>query len=220
VHTIADVVVKAKQFVDVCIVADDNSTDETVREAQLAGAYVARHDGLRGAGRTTKVGIDAALAFGADIVVTLDGDGQHDPLEIPSLLEAIKNGEADIIIGSRFLEENHTIPLYRKFGIKVITWIYNIGCKQKLSDAQCCFRAWNRRALAQVSIPERSFSFSTSMLIRARALGFRIKEVPVKVLYHRNYSQNSTINPVIHGLSVALATLRLRWRIELRKRVG
>ena len=155
---IGDIVTRAKKYVDRVIVIDDASTDDTGKVAQVAGAEVIRHETRRGAGAATKSGFQAAKKGDVDILLTLDGDGQHNPDEIPKLLAPILNGEADLVIGSRFLESTQltrlpqrtqptkltNIPRYRKFGIDVITWLYNFGSKMKVSDSQSCFRAHGR----------------------------------------------------------------------------
>lgn len=218
-ESIAELVLKTNSLVGASIVADDNSDDETVSRAKQAGAYVVKNFGKRGFGSNSKTGIDHALAMGCDIIVTLDGDGQHDPKEVYRLLEPIENGEADVVIGSRFLEVNGMIPKYREFGIKVITWLCNVGHKTKFSDAQCCFRAYKREVLEDVKITEGGFTFSIETLVKARAMGFHIKEVPITVLYHRQFSRNSTRNPIIHGVSVALGTVKVRLKVELLGRL-
>lgn len=219
-QAISRLVFQTNSLVGMSIVADDKSEDDTVREAEKSGAYVARNFGKRGAGANTRAGINEALLLGCDVVVTLDGDGQHNPSDIPKLLKPIADGDADVVVGTRFATESgNTIPRYRRFGIKVITWLYNLGRKDKLSDVQCCFRAFSRKVLEAVSITESGFSFSVETVIKARGLGFRITEVPVGVLYHRQFSQNSSLNPVIHGLSVALGTVKWRLKIELRGKI-
>jgi len=212
---IADVVLVLNFVVGMSIVADDHSTDNTAELAEKAGAYVVRRFGKRGFGANTKAGIDEALVRECDIVMTLDGDGQHDPQEMRKVLEPIENGEADVVVGSRFLVSNGRIPQYRKFGIKVITWLYNVGSRQKLTDAQCCFRAYRQEVLKAMSVEEEGFTFSVETLIKARHLGFRIKEVPITVLYHKQFSQNSTMNPIKQGLEVAWGTVRVRLKVEL-----
>lgn len=212
-QSIGDVVFKSNQFVNMTIVADDNSIDKTVDVASLAGAIIVR-DFTKGYGSKLSNGIDKAMIMEADIVVTLDGDGQHDPQEIPLLLEPILKGEADCVIGSRFLKPVK-IARYREFGIGVITWLYNIGRKEKITDAQCGFRAYTKEVLDAVKITEDGFAFSVETLIKARHRGFRITEVPVSCIYHSQYHLNSEINPVSQGLSVAWAVIKWRVRLEL-----
>jgi glycosyltransferase involved in cell wall biosynthesis len=213
-QTIADLVFKMYEFVGQTIVVDDNSSDNTGKIAQQAGAKVLKKFGKRGFGSAMRAGIDDALSGDCEIIVTLDGDGQHNPSEAFKVIKPIEEGIADVVIGSRFLENNTNIPKYRKFGIKVITAIYNIGSKQKLTDSQCCFRAYRRDVLSKMPMKENGFTFSTETLIRARAMGYKIMEVPISVLYHKQFSKNSTLNPIIHGISVAIRTLLLRFKIE------
>jgi glycosyltransferase involved in cell wall biosynthesis len=206
--SIGDVVSKTKKYVDDVIVVDDGSTDSTSETAQAAGAKVIKHKTNQGAGAATKTAFEAAKRSHADILVTLDGDGQHNPDEIPQLLAPILNEEADLVIGSRFLHPNlHQIPKYRKFGISVITFLYNLGSKVRVSDSQCCFRAQNRKLIEAVKITEAGFGFSVQVLIQARKKGFTIKEVPVSCVYH---SQSSTLNPITHGLGVAFDVIKHR----------
>ncbi len=220
---IGDIVTRARIYADKVIVIDDGSTDNTSEVAKAAGAEVIRHERRRGAGAATKSGFEAAKTNNADILVTLDGDGQHDPDEIPQVLAPILRGGADLVIGSRFLQPNLNqsqsvsislkhVPKYRKFGIDVITWLYNFGSKVKVSDSQSCFRAHSRRLIEAVNITENGFGFSVQVLIQAREKGFLIKEVPVSCIYH---SESSSLNPVAHGLGVACSVIRLRFKNEL-----
>jgi cellulose synthase/poly-beta-1,6-N-acetylglucosamine synthase-like glycosyltransferase len=205
---IGEIVFKARRHVDEVIVIDDGSTDATSEVAKAAGAEVIKHKTNQGAGAATKTAFEAAKRRHADILVTLDGDGQHNPDEIPQLLAPILKEEADLVIGSRFLQPNlQQIPKYRKFGIDVITFLYNLGSKVRVSDSQCCFRAQSRRLIEAINITEAGFSFSVQVLIQARRMGFTIKEVPISCIYH---SQGSTINPVTHGLGVAFDVIKHR----------
>jgi glycosyltransferase involved in cell wall biosynthesis len=206
---ISDVVTRARRYVGKVIVVDDGSTDNTSEAAETAGAHVIRHKKRQGAGAATKSAFEAAKTYNADVLVTLDGDGQHNPDEIPQVLAPIINGEADLVIGSRFLQptQGTNIRRYRKFGIDVITWLYNLGSKAKVFDSQSCFRAHSRRLLEAINITEDGFSFSVEVLIKARRKGFVITEVPISCVYH---SQGSSLNPVTHGLSVAFAVIKLR----------
>ena len=218
--SISDLVFKMYEYVSQTIVVDDNSTDGTGKVAKEAGAKVLKRFGKRGFGSAMRTGIDDALSGDCEIIVTLDGDGQHNPKESLKVIKPIEDGIADIVIGSRFIENNTNIPKYRKFGIKVITWIYNLGVKHKITDSQCCFRAYRREVLDSLRVKEKGFSFSTEILIKARKMGYRITEVPISVLYHKQFSKNSTLNPIVHGLSVACGTAWLRFKIEFLTKFG
>jgi glycosyltransferase involved in cell wall biosynthesis len=143
--------------------------------------------------------------------VTLDGDGQHNPDEVPSLIEPILNGAADLVIGSRFMCKAD-VPRYRKIGIDVITWLYNAGHGAKIADAQSGFRAYSRKALEIINITYPGFGFSMQSLVQARKRHLNIVEVPVSCIYH---DAGSTLDPVTHGLSVAWATVKIRISEEL-----
>jgi glycosyltransferase involved in cell wall biosynthesis len=205
-HFISDVVFETIKHVDKVIVIDDGSKDATARLARDAGAEVISHPSSQGAGAATRTGFEAALKYGADIVVTLDGDGQHDPTEIPLLIKPMVDGKADLVIGSRFLVEAKVF-LYRKFGIDVITWLYNTGHRDKISDAQSGFRAYSRKAIEYIDITYPGFGFSIETLVQARKYGLTICEVPVACIYH---DSGSTEHPVTHGLGVAWAVLKIR----------
>lgn len=206
---IGDIVTRTMKYVDKVIVIDDGSTDDTAKVARAAGAEVISHQVRKGAGAATKSGFQAAKRGNADILVTLDGDAQHNPDEIPQVLAPILNSKADLVIGSRFLQPSQptNIRKYRKFGIDVITWLCNFGSKAKVSDSQSCFRAHSCRLIDALNITEEGFGFSVQVLIQARKKGFLITEVPISCLYH---SQGSSLNPVIHGLGVALCVVKLR----------
>jgi glycosyltransferase involved in cell wall biosynthesis len=198
----------SRKYVSQVIVVNNNSKDNTRKEAQRSGVTVLNQN-IQGQGAATRKGFEAA--HNNDIIVTLDGDGQHDVTEMLEVMKPVMNGEADISIGSRFLL-SYDAPKYRKFGIDVITWIYNFGHKDKLNDTQSCFRAYNRKALDLIKIEENGFGFSTEILVKARKYGLRMKEVPIKCIYTA-LNENSTMNPIKHGLGVAWKTLI--WRIKL-----
>jgi glycosyltransferase involved in cell wall biosynthesis len=211
---IGGVVSKAIKHVDEVIVIDDGSSDNTGAAATAAGAIVVRHDRSQGAGAGTRTGFEAALGHGADIVVTLDGDGQHDADEIPLLLQPISEGKADIVIGSRFLKEAK-VARYRKFGIDAITFAYNFGHREKIIDAQSGFRSHSRKAIEAMHITYPGFGFSIQTLVQARKKGLKIIERPITCIYHE---AGSTLNPFVHGLNVMWSVLKIRFKEELLNR--
>ena len=129
--TIGSVVLKAKRHVDEVLVIDDGSTDTTIKIAEYAGAKVLKHSKNKGYGSAIQSGFKYARENNFDILTTLDGDGQHDADSIPTVMTAILEEGADISIGSRFINGNgNNIPLYRRFGIGILTRITNTGSKK------------------------------------------------------------------------------------------
>jgi len=206
---IAHVVSKARNHVDQVIVVDDGSHDGTAEAARAAGALVRSHGANRGYGEAIKSCFEAARSSAADVLVILDGDGQHNPDEIPQLLAPILQGEADLIIGSRFLTMENTMPRYRRFGIGVITFLWNFGSKIRVSDAQSGFRVYRREVFQSLSLAERGMSISMEILEKARRKRAIIKEVPVSCKY---IVLTINLRAIRQGLGIALSTVKLRLR--------
>ena len=213
---IANVVSNTKKYVDQVIVIDDGSCDGTTERAKAAGALVINHGTNRGYGEVIKSCFKAAKANAAEVVVILDGDGQHKPDEIPSLLAPILKREADLIIGSRFLTNEHNMPRYRKFGISVITLLFNLGSKTKVSDAQSGFRAYSKKVFETFPLSEKGMSISIETLEKARRKRAIIKEVPISCFYAPS---TLNLNAIKHGLSVALSVIRIRLKNSLQSLV-
>ena len=205
-HTIASVIVKAQKHVDKIIVCDDGSKDMTAEIAEKLGAVVVKHDRNRGYGAALATLFEKAREADADIMVTLDGDGQHNPDDMPKLIAPLISGDADIAIGSRFLDAGgEETPRYRKIGVKAITNISNSVSYPKLTDAQSGFRAYNKKAFNSIIPSETQMGVSTEILMKASQLGLRVKEVPIKISYAGN---TSTHNPIYQGLDVILSTIK------------
>ncbi|GAG68104.1 unnamed protein product, partial [marine sediment metagenome] len=202
---IGDVVSKAMKFVDRVLVCDDGSGDDTGSIAKDLGAHVILHDQNLGYGAALQSLFEEARNLKANFIITLDGDGQHDPEEIPLLLDRLMMGDVDIVIGSRFVDcGSSEAPKWRERGIKVITGLVkNNGLH--LTDAQSGFRAYNRNAIESLIITEDGMGASTEILLKAEDNGLRVAEVPVNISYHEN---SSTENPVLHGFDVLLTTVK------------
>jgi len=194
-----------KDLSDNIIVCNDGSTDSTGSIARKMGTIVINHEKNLGYGAAIKSIFSKAREIEADILVTFDADGQHRSSDIQSVIQPILDGEADIVIGSRFLGNDVEMPKYRKLGVKTITSLANISSEIKLSDSQSGFRAYNKKTLSEIFPIEKGMGISTEILIKANKKKLRIKEVPIKILYQ---GKTSTHNPISHGISVILSTTK------------
>jgi glycosyltransferase involved in cell wall biosynthesis len=201
---LAAVIRGARPYVDLVIVCDDGSRDKTSEVARALGAKVVRHERNLGYGSALSTLFDSAREENAEIVVTIDADGQHNPRDIPRLASPIMEGGADIVIGSRFLESSRAIPGYRKLGIRVITGATNLLSNQEITDGQSGFRCYNAHALNLISSAEMGMGASIEILMSAREKGLSIAEVPVKILYEEKAARN----PVYHGIDVTLSLVK------------
>ncbi len=206
---IGDLVLQTRRLVDQVVVVNDGSQDGTSSAARAAGALVVEHGSNKGYGEAITSCFQAARKTDTDILVTLDGDNQHTPDDITALVSPIVRGEADIVIGSRLLKQSPQTNMrrYRELGIRMITWLCNVGSPVKVTDSQSGFRAYRRSVIESVTLTDRRMGVSVEMLIKARKKGFIICEVPITCRYH---SESSEQNPVSHGLGVVLAVIMFR----------
>jgi len=159
------------------IVVSDGSTDTTERVAEEFGALVVRRDLRRGQGAAVRLGYRMALLRGADVVATVDADGQYDPLELPQLIRPLLDGEADVSHGSRSLGA-YERPLFgRSQGIKVFAWLTSRMARSTITDPASGFRAFTADALRVLEFRENQFHASEVTMAAAKA-GLRVKEVP------------------------------------------
>lgn len=209
--SIAKVVIQAKKYADKVVVCDDGSSDFTGAIAEALGADVIRHEVNCGYGAALQSLFSRAKELEADVLVTLDADGQHMPEEIPSLMKPILQGEADIAIGSRFVRgekkgKEGVRSRYRRLGIRLITKMSNTASKFSLEDAQSGFRAYNRQALKILSTLEEGMGVSVEILLHASRHHLRVKEVSATCNYDNVESSKNTIR---HGTSVLMTLLKL-----------
>jgi len=204
---IGSVVLRTRKYVDKVIVVDDGSKDNTAEIAEMAGAEVIRLGKNHGKAYALKKGIERAKDLGYQVVVTLDGDGQHNPDEIPAVIEPVLKGEADLVIGSRFLNNsNRRIPKYRVLGQKVLNLATNLGSEVKVTDSQSGFRAFNGKILEILTNEFESEGYNIeSDMIMYLSGKCRIKEVPISVKYEVPNKHKK--NPFAHGVEVLMNIL-------------
>ena len=181
-QTIGRVVARTLPHVEKVLVIDDGSSDDTGLIAKAMGATVITHHRNLGKGAALRKGFEWAKNSGADVLVTLDADGQHDPSFIPSLVAAIVEGNADIAIGSRPMRPNG-MPHSRWMGARVLDNLSGIKVGDRAVDSQSGFRAYSMRALQQVSASEDGMGVDAGIIIQAANRGLKIVEVPVTMNY-------------------------------------
>jgi len=208
--TIACVILQAQKYAGRVVVCDDGSEDLTGAIAERLGADVVKHDRNLGYGAAIQTLFKRALELGADVLVTLDADGQHSPIEIPQIAEPVLDGKADIVIGSRFVDErlSRAMPWYRRAGIKFITRLTNGDSESNsVKDAQSGFRAYGRRALEKLVLLERGMGVSSEILINSKKQGLKIREVAASCAYGKEVKNSR--NPVRHGASVVGSIVKI-----------
>jgi len=212
VDAIGEVVNGVKYYSDVLVV-DDGSTDETSSLAIKSGARVIKHDKNMGKGAAIKTGLNTAVDEDYDLMILLDGDGQHDPRCIPRLLEGIDG--VDVLIGSRFLDiPPQNMPLHRRLSNGITTRLIRFVTGYNITDSQCGFRVISKKAAPLfLDISYNDYVYESEVLCKASENNLVVDEVPIECIYgnEKSYVQ---FRHVIHYL---MFTLRLLMRKLLRR---
>lgn len=205
---IGSTIIAAQEYADEVVVVDDGSADDTASIARGTDATVLEHDENRGKGSALYTFFEYARASDADSVIVLDGDGQHVPNDIPKVTEPIEDGEADLVVGSRYLEgSGGETPFYRRFGQQVLDILTFGSSGTRLSDTQSGFRAFSPEAVDTLSIRTDGMGVESELIGTAMDADLKIEEVPIDVRYEGIDGQ--TYNPVRHGLGVATYLIQL-----------
>ncbi len=181
--TIGPVVREIRARYPAVVVVDDGSSDGTAGEARSAGATVLRHAVNRGQGAALQTGIEYALAQGAPLIVTFDGDGQHRAEDIPALVAPILAGEAEIVLGSRFLGSAEAMPRARRLVLRMAVLFTRLTSGLRVSDAHNGLRAFSRRAAQGIRITLDRMAHASELMDQIRRSGLPFVEVPVHLRY-------------------------------------
>lgn len=189
---IADVVAQLKAQGVSVLVVDDGSSDGTAVAAEQAGATVIRHDENLGKGRALASAFHEILSMDCDVIALLDGDGQHDPADLPALVEAIESSGADVVVGNR-LGNPVGMPWLRRTTNRVMSWLLSCVCGQPLQDSQCGYRVLTRRVVEQIKLDSARFEVESELLLQVTRGGGQVHSVPVRCIYA---NERSHIHPV------------------------
>jgi glycosyltransferase involved in cell wall biosynthesis len=202
---IGSVVLKARRYATIVIVIDDGSSDATADIAARAGARVVRHVSNQGKGAALNTGFGKARELAPDAIVMIDGDGQHCPEEMESVLAPVLNGDADIVVGSRYLEHRSDVPRHRVMGHWGFNLLTKLASGTPASDSQSGYRTFSPRAIEAISFSSQGFSVESEMQFWVHDLGLRLKEVPITI----RYQDKPKRNVMKHGLLVLNGILQL-----------
>lgn len=202
---IGSLVIQARQFSPNVVVIDDGSSDATASIAEETGARVIRHTVNAGKSEVINTGLAWARHMGAECLIFIDGDGQHRPDELQRVAAPVLAGEADMVIGSRFLSVKSRIPAYRRVGQFGLTAITNMASAVPVTDSQSGFRAFSRKAIETLHFNGTGLSVESEMQFQAREHGLAIVEVPISVVY----AEKAKRNPVAHGMQIIENIIKL-----------
>ncbi len=208
------VVQAVRQHLPAVLVVDDGSADDTAAVARAAGAQVVRLEPNQGKGRALEQGYAWALAQGFDACVTLDADGQHDPADIPGLLETYQRDQPAAVIGNR-MADVHDMPLVRKCTNWFMSWMLSRLMGQWVPDTQCGYRLIRCSALAGLTVESPRFAAESEILLELARRGHRIASAPVRTIYG---DEKSKIHPVRD--TIRFFSMVSRFRRKLRAERG
>ena len=181
---IGSVILRLAKYPVKIIVVDDGSSDDTAMIAEAAGARVVRLKKNQGKGAALNAGFHAARLLDPDVIVTFDGDGQHLANDLPQVIQPVLNGQADIVIGSRYLQPTSQVPRHRVLGHLFFNLITKVTSGVSVTDSQSGYRAFSRRAYNADIFHSTNFAVEAEMQFLARAHHLTVTEVPITIRYN------------------------------------
>ncbi|MEA4906476.1 MAG: glycosyltransferase family 2 protein [Anaerolineaceae bacterium] len=202
---IGSVLLKTLRYPVTVIVVDDGSEDDSASIAARAGAIVLQLETNQGKGAALNRGFHYARELEPDVVVVLDGDGQHLPEELPRIIQPVIDGEADIVVGSRYIADTSNTPPGRRLGHQVINLASSVSSGVAVSDSQSGFRAFSPKAYRDVQFSSNGFSVESEMQFYAHEHQLKVVEVPITI----RYLDKAKRPAVQQGMSVLNGILKL-----------
>ncbi|MBR9680177.1 MAG: glycosyltransferase family 2 protein [Candidatus Altiarchaeota archaeon] len=201
---ISDVVKQTKKYVDLVMVIDDGSADNTAELARAAGAKVVKLSKNMGKGYAVRIGVERAAMEKAEIIVLIDGDGQHNPDDIPKLLKDLD--DADIVFGQR---KGGKMPIIKRFGNWFLQRMFDLLFGYFLEDTQCGFRAFRTVIMQKIMWKSKGYFMDTEIAARAGTNKLRINKTEIPIVYHNPIKGTG----ILDGLEIGVKMLWLRTRL-------
>jgi len=190
---LGDVITRTNKFCKDIIVVDDGSRDKTRAVAKAGNAVVLTHLVNLGKGAALKTGCDFAISHGADILIALDADGQHDPEEIPRFLAGLQEGSS-IVFGIR--QFNQAMPLVLRFGNWAISLCANLLYHVRLSDTQCGYRAFTREAYGKIRWNSSDYSMESEIVAKTGRERLKYSQIPITTVYSDKYKGTTVLDGI------------------------
>ena len=199
------------------VVVDDGSCDHTIVDANKFGAELVVHSKNVGKGRCIKEGLEYSLEHGCDVVITMDGDGQHDLIEIDKFIEQFKESGADIVLGNRMYNPKR-MPFIRQCTNVFMSFVISLILGEKIEDSQCGYRLLSRRAIEKMSLRTAKYEIESEMLLEAKRHNLRTSSVRIDSIYQGEPSQINPFFDTLRFIRLVLCNFMKPWIANDKKR--